>query len=75
MENNKRTTQAARVLNYMKKFGTITQYEALADLGCMRLASRISELKTEGYAIKKRTVKVKNRYGESCAVAQYSLAE
>lgn len=75
MENHKRPTQALRILGYMKEFGSITQYEALADLGCMRLASRISELRTSGYAIKKQMIKVKNRYGESCSVAQYSLAE
>lgn len=75
MENNKRPTQANRILNYMKEFGSITQYEALADLGCMRLASRISELRTSGYSIKKQMIKVKNRYGENCSVARYSLAE
>lgn len=75
MENHKRPTQALRILGYMREFGSITQYEALADLGCMRLASRISELRTSGYAIKKQMIKVKNRYGESCSVAQYSLAE
>lgn len=75
MENNKRPTQALRILGYMQEFGSITQYEALTDLGCMRLASRISELRLNGYAINKRMIKVKNRYGESCSVAQYSLAE
>lgn len=75
MENNKRPTQAIRILNYMKEFGSITQYEALADLSCMRLASRISELRTYGYAINKKMIKVKNRFGEDCSVAQYSLAE
>lgn len=29
METNERPTQAARVLQYMKDFGSITQYEAL----------------------------------------------
>lgn len=72
-QENKRPVQAMRILSYMKQFGSITQYEALADLGCMRLASRISELKTRGYNIKKNMIKVKNRYGESCTVAQYSL--
>lgn len=75
MGNNKRPTQALRILGYMQEFGSITQYEALTDLGCMRLASRISELRTKGYAINKQMVRVKNRYGESCSVAQYSLAE
>lgn len=75
MGNNKRPKQTLRILGYMKEFGSITQYEALADLGCMRLASRISELRTSGYPIEKQMIKVKNRYGEECFVAQYSLAK
>lgn len=75
MENNKRPTQAERVLKYMKYFGSITQREAINDIGCMRLASRISELKAAGHKINRRMVKVKNRYGESCTIAQYFLAE
>lgn len=75
MENNKRPTQCDRVLQYMKDFGSITQIEALSNFGILRLASRISELKSNGYAIKKQMIKVKNRYGENCSVARYSLAE
>ena len=75
MGNNKKPTQALKILEYMKKFGSITQYQALADLGCMRLASRISELRTDGYQITKQMIKVKNRYGESCSIARYSLSE
>lgn len=75
MEDNKRPTQAIRILKYMRDFGSITQYEALQDLGCLRLASRISELKRNGYPIVRRMVKVKNRYDETVSIAEYSLAE
>ncbi len=74
MENNKRPTQADRIIQYMQDFGSITQMQALQDLGCLRLASRISELRKNGYAINRRMIKEKNRYGESCSVAEYSLA-
>lgn len=74
MENNKRPTQADRIIQYMQDFGSITQMQALQDLGCLRLASRISELRKNGHAINRRMIKVKNRYGESCSVAEYSLA-
>lgn len=70
---SKKTTQAQRVLDYMMQFGSITQYEALKDLGCMRLASRISDLKKEGYPIKSETIAVKNRFEENCYIKQYSL--
>lgn len=70
-----KVTQAQRVLRYMEDFGSITQLEALNDLGVMRLASRISDLKKDGYPIKSQIVTVKNRYGEHCNIKQYSLAE
>ncbi len=59
----------------MKEFGSITQYEAFVDLGCMRLASRISELRDNGHKIEKEMIKVKNRYGENCSIARYSLVK
>lgn len=72
-KKQERPTQCARVLEYIKEFGSITQLEALRDIGCMRLASRISDLKKRGEPIKKTMRTVKNRYGESCAIAEYSL--
>lgn len=68
-------TQNEKVLNYMEKFGAITQLEALSDLGIMRLASRISDLKKQDYKIKKEMVKSKNRFGEAVQFARYSLEE
>ena len=68
-----KTTQAHRVLDYMDTFGGITQIEALKDLGVMRLASRISDLKKQGYPIESKVETVKNRYGENCYVKRYSL--
>lgn len=69
-----KTTQCDRVLSYIKEFGEITQLEALRDLGCMRLASRISDLKRRGVPIVSNMRAVRNRYGERCAIAVYSLA-
>jgi regulator of RNase E activity RraA len=68
-----KATQAERVLDYIEKFGSITQYEALQDLGVMRLASRISDLKKMGYPIKGEIVTVRNRFEEDCYVKRYSL--
>lgn len=68
-----KATQAERVLDYMEKFGSITQYEALQDLGVMRLASRISDLKKKGYPIRSEVVAVKNRFDEDCYISRYSL--
>jgi len=68
-----RPTQSMRILNYMRDHGSITQDEASKKLGVMRLASRISELKKNGYVITSKMVRVKNRYGETCRVKRYSL--
>ena len=65
--------QTDRVLDYIREKGSITQLEALQELGIMRLASRISDLKKEGYAIKGVTETVKNRYNEDCHIKRYSL--
>lgn len=70
-----RPTQAQRVLAYMEEFGGITQFEAMKDLGVMRLASRISELKKNGYKITDDMVGVKNRFGETCRVKRYRIKE
>lgn len=72
MENS-RPKQAWRVLDYIKRFGSITQHEALIDLGVARLASRISELKKDGYNIKGEMITVKNRFGEDCYVKRYYM--
>ena len=69
-----KATQAQRVLDYIEKFGSITQLEALNDLGVMRLASRISDLKKEGYPITSDVEAVKNRYDETCYIKRYRLA-
>ena len=68
-----KATQAERIVDYMEKFGSITQLEAIADLGVMRLASRISDLKKLGVPIKSETVAVKNRFEEDCYIKRYSL--
>lgn len=68
-------TQNERILAYMKDFGGITQFDALRDLGVMRLASRISDMRSHGIDIISETIEVKNRYGEKCHIKRYSLRE
>lgn len=70
---NSNPTQSQRIIDYMYEHGGITQFEALNELGVMRLASRISELRRNGYVISSKMIKVQNRYGETCRVKRYSL--
>ena len=66
-------TQCLKVLKYMTEHGSITQLDALREFGCMRLASRISDLRKSGVPIKKEMETAKNRYGEPISYARYSL--
>ena len=70
-----KATQCDKVLAYMRQFGSITQLQALQDIGCMRLASRISDLRYQGYAIGRRMKTSKNRYGDDVHFAEYYLEE
>lgn len=66
-------TQCEKVLDYMNRHGSITAKQAYTQLGIMRLASRISDLKRQGYLIKSEDIKVKNRDGSHSFVAKYSF--
>ena len=68
-----RESQKKRVVQYMKDFGSITSMEAVMDLGIMRLASRIHDLKEDGYNIKSDVETAINRYGEKVHFARYRL--
>ena len=70
-----KVTQCRRILAYMEDFGSITQIQAMNDLGCMRLASRISDLKRMGIPVRKRRVSSKNRYGEKVSFAEYYIPQ
>ena len=67
-------TQCEKVLEFMKTHGSITARQAY-HMGIMRLASRISDLRTAGYKIKTEDVKVKNRDGSHSYIAKYSFLE
>ena len=44
-------TQTTAILRILRLRGTITPLEALQEVGCFRLAARISDLRAEGYPI------------------------
>ena len=66
-------TQNDRILDYMHKYGGITPLDAMRDLGVMRLASRISDMRSLGYPIIDEWVTVENRWGEKTKVKCYRL--
>jgi hypothetical protein len=68
-----RPTQNERIIAYINQFGSITQLEAIRDLGVMRLASRMSDLKSKGYPVVSKRETVLNRFGEKTPIARYSF--
>ena len=66
-------TQCQRIVDYMRRFGSISTLEAFNDLGVARLASRIHDLKEQGFNITSETKSTKNRYGEKVHFKVYKL--
>ena len=68
-------TQREAILQYIKDFGSITPFQAFADLGVTKLATRISEMRKDGMEFRIDMVHVRNRYGKSVNYAKYSFVE
>ena len=67
-------TQRERIEKYLDDFGSINAFEALQDLGIMRLAPRISEMIRSGYKVEKIQERFTNRYGEHGHCTRYRKA-
>lgn len=65
-------TQKMEVYEYMKEHGSITSMQAFR-LGITRLASRIHELRKDGFNISSETIKRKNRYGRTVKFSKYRM--
>lgn len=61
--------QNRMIIGHLRRHGSITALQALQNYGCMRLASRIYDLKQEGHTINKQMIEV----GNGKRVASYSL--
>ena len=66
-------TQCERILRHLNDYGSITSLEAMTEYGCMRLASRVSDLKNLGYSIVSERETSKNRYSEKVSYCRYRL--
>lgn len=65
--------QSEKILDYIRENGSITPLDALREFGCMRLASRISDLKHAGHSIQSVMETSRNKKGEAVRYARYSL--
>jgi len=68
-------TQESQILYYMRHNGVITPLDALRLFGCMRLASRVADLRKKGYTIITTPITVQKANGKWTQVAGYSLVE
>ena len=71
----RKMTQCEKIVEYMHQYGSITQLEAYVEIGCVRLPSRIYDLKRKGYAINREIVRVEKRNGGFAPIARYSLTD
>jgi len=69
----KKLSQCEMIINYIKEFESITTLQAFRDIGCTRLASRINDLKNQGYRFRDEFVTSKNRYGVKVSYKKYYL--
>ena len=76
-----RETHKTRLLDYLKKYGSITSLEAIRDLGNTRLSATIFVLKDEGHNIDTEDSRVATRWTnkdgsrKTTTVAKYTYHE
>lgn len=68
-------TQKDRILEYIRNFGSISSFEAYADLGITQLGARIDQLKKEGFKFRTEWESNTNRFGEKTEYKRYYLAD
>lgn len=66
-------SQNEQILKYLHEFGSITPREAYNELGIMRLAARIHDLRSMGVNIYTEEITKPNRYGVKTRFARYSI--
>lgn len=67
-------TQNEIVLKFMRENGYITSMQAFGE-GITRLASRIHDLRKQGYNIHSVTSTVRSRYGRNVRFEKYFLSD
>ena len=68
-------SQKERILNHLKRYGSITSWESFEMYGATRLSAIIFNLKKDGYEFNEEWIKRKNRFGEQVEFKKYILKE
>lgn len=69
-----KNTQRQKILKYILEFGSITSWEAYKDLSITQFATRVKELKKEGYKFQTRWEKRKNKEGKFVRFKRFYLS-
>ena len=69
----KRPTQKDRILDFIKKHGSITPMDAYGQLGITKLSTRVGEMRREGIEFKIIIEHGINQVGVPMHYARYSL--
>lgn len=72
-KQEKKPTQCERLLNYIEKKGSISTIKAIIKLGIINPSARVQELKQSGVKIITNMKEGRNRYGERCRYAVYTI--
>lgn len=66
-------TQKQRILEHLKKYGSITTWDSFSLYGDTRLSDKIYQLKRDNYVFEEEWVTKKNRYGKPVSFKKYIL--
>ena len=65
--------QRQQIIRYIEEFGSISDYEAVVELGILQFGARLKELREQGYNFSSEWVNKKNRYGKPVRFKRYRL--
>lgn len=70
---NKQKSQISDIIAHLRRYKSITSYEAIKKYGATRLSGIIFVLRERGFGIETEITKRKNRYGHISRCAIYHL--
>ena len=69
----KHPTQCRRILDYIKLNGSISTMQAIIELGVINPSARVMEMRAAGIEIITTIKEGRNRFGERCRYAVYTI--
>lgn len=72
---SKEKSQISEVIAHLRKYKSITSYEAIKKYGATRLSGIIFILRERGFGIETEMTQGKNRYGHGTSYAIYHLVK